>query len=363
MLPGNSLRVYLVGLAVMALLALAVAERMRHPVKAPHHDDKLRAARLTSLAFKALREERMGSGMIVDTVNDPNQTGLVGEEFTLVTTDRGVLLAKLTSLNPNFAAVIVDYLRRAGFGRGDLAAVGMTGSLPALNVAVLAAVETLGGTAVSVTSVGASMWGANDPNFTWLDMERVLVDKGILQARSVAASLGGGEDRGRGISPEGRRLIRDAARRNGVPLIEEPTLEENIRRRMEIFDEKRGRRRYDVYVNVGGGLASLGATENGRLVAPGLNIGLGLHNFPRKGAMILMGERGVPIIHLLDILRLADENGLPVAPVPLPEIGQGQVFTREEYHVPGVALVLVLYVGLTILFLHLGLRESTRGGS
>ena len=88
-----------------------------------------------------------------------------------------------------------------------------------------------------------------------------------------------------------------------VPLLEERTLEESIDRRMAIFDEARGRKPYDVYVNVGGGLASLGASANGKLVKPGLSIGLGLHNFPRKGAMVLMGERGVPVIHVLDVLE------------------------------------------------------------
>lgn len=359
---ANSLRIYLVGIAVLAIIALAVAERMRHPVRAPYYGDKLRAARLTSLGQKALREERWGPDTVIDVVNDPNHTGLIGEEFTLITTDRGDLRAKLTSLNPNFAGVIVQYLRRIRFGEGDIAAVGLTGSFPSLNLAVLAAIESLGGKAVPVTSVGASMWGANDPEFTWLDMERALVEKGVLQNGSVAASLGGGEDRGRGLSPEGRRLLRQAAERNGVPFIEMRTLEASIDRRMEILDEERGSRPYDVYVNVGGGLASLGAAANGKLVRPGLNVGLGLHNFPRKGVMVLMAERGVPVIHMLDIVRLAEENGLPIAPVPLPAVGEGEIFTREQYWLPGICLVLAAYVGLSILVLYMGLRESTKGG-
>ncbi len=361
MYHARSLRVHLIGLAALGILALAVAERMRHQVAAPHYEEKLNAARLTALAHKALQEERWGAAHVIDTVNDPNETGLIGEEFTLITTDRGVLRAKLTSLNPNFAAVIVDQLMRAGFRRGDLAAIGMTGSFPALNAAVLAAVESLGGRAISIASVGASMWGANDPSFTWLDMERVLAEKGILQSRSVAASLGGGEDRGRGLSPEGRRLIREAVKRNGTLLIEEETLEESITRRMQIYDEERGTRQFAVYINVGGGLASLGASENGRLVRPGVNIGLGLHNFPRKGVMILMAERGVPVVHLLDLLDLARENGLPVAPIPLPEVGEGEIFTHTQYHAAGVSLVLCVYVGLVILVLTLALRERVRG--
>jgi poly-gamma-glutamate system protein len=358
--PARPLLVSVLGLASLGVLALAIAERTRHPVEAPYHDEKLAAARLTAQAHRILREERWGPRPILDTVNDPNETGLIGEEFTLITTDRGVLGAKLTSLNPNFGALVVGFLRDAGFGPGDLAAVNMTGSFPALNAAVLAAIESIGGRAVAITSVGASMWGANDPDFTWLDMERVLVERGVLHTRSVAASLGGGEDRGRGLSPEGRRLLREAAARNGIPLIEEPTLEDSIARRMDIFEAERGTERYRVCVNVGGGLASLGATQNGRLLVPGLSREVGLHNFPRRGVAILMAERGVPLVHLLEVEQLAREHGLPTAPVPLPEPGDGEIFAHEDYHRAGVSLVLIAYLALVPTVLHLSLRESAK---
>jgi poly-gamma-glutamate system protein len=360
MYPVRPLLVSVLGLAALGVLALAIAESTRHAVEAPYYEEKLHAAQLTAIAHRTLREERWGTGPVIDTVNDPNETGLIGEEFTLITTDRGVLGAKLCSLNPNFGALVVGFLRDAGFGPGDLAAVNMTGSFPALNAAVLAAIESIGGRAVAITSVGASMWGANDPDFTWLDMERALVERGVLQTRSVAASLGGGEDRGRGLSPEGRRLIREAISRNGIPLIEEPTLEDSIARRMAIFEAERGKDRYRACINVGGGLASLGATQNGRLISPGLSRELGLHNFPRRGVVILMAERGVPVVHLLEIEQLAREHGLPTAPIPLPEPGDGEIFAHEDYHRAGVSLVLVVYLALVPIVLHLSLRESAK---
>jgi len=360
MYPARPLLVSVVGLAALGMLAIAIAERTRHAVEAPYYDEKLRAAHLTEQAHRVLREERWGTRSIIDTVNDPNETGLIGEGFTLITTDRGVLGAKLTSLNPNFGALVVGYLRDAGFGPGDLAAVNITGSFPALNAAVFAAIESIGGRAVVITSVGASMWGANDPEFTWLDMERVLAEHGVLHTRSIAASLGGGDDRGRGLSPAGRRLIREAVQRNGIPLIEEPTLEDSIARRMEIFEAERGQEHYRACINVGGGLASLGATQSGRLIRPGLSLELGLHNFPRKGVVILMAERGVPVIHLLEIDQLAREHGLPTAPVPLPEAGDGEIFSHEDYHRAGVSVVLVAYLALVPIVLRLSLRESAR---
>ncbi|TWT82059.1 Capsule biosynthesis protein CapB [Planctomycetes bacterium CA13] len=52
--------------------------------------------------------------------------------------------AKLTSTNPNMAAVVVDMLKAAGVGKGDLVAVGYSGSFPGMNVSVLAALNTIG---------------------------------------------------------------------------------------------------------------------------------------------------------------------------------------------------------------------------
>jgi len=46
-------------------------------------------------------------------LNDPNRSGLIGEKYSLITTDRGDLTAKLTTLNPNISAIIVDFFQKA----------------------------------------------------------------------------------------------------------------------------------------------------------------------------------------------------------------------------------------------------------
>ncbi len=97
---------------------------------------------------------------------------------------------------------------------------------------------------IIITSVGASNWGANDPYYTWLDMEKVLFKEGIFENKSVAASIGGGLDRGRGLSPEGRQLIVDAIERNGIEFINEEHLESSIQKRIEIYNEAPKKRQY-----------------------------------------------------------------------------------------------------------------------
>jgi poly-gamma-glutamate system protein len=175
-----------------------------------------------------------------------------------------VLEAKLTSVNPYFAALFVDYFHELKLRPGDPVAFAMTGSFPALNIAALAAAEELGLQAIPITSVGASMWGANDPKFTWLDMEKLLNDRGLLHTRSIAASLGGSNDRGRGLSPKGRDLLKDAVERCGIPLIHEPTLDEAILKRVELYDRASGARDIKAYVTSAGAPRASGRASAAR---------------------------------------------------------------------------------------------------
>ena len=50
---------------------------------------------------------------------DINRTGLIGPEWTPLTTSQGILEAKRTSLDPNFAALLVRYFKEAGLEAGD----------------------------------------------------------------------------------------------------------------------------------------------------------------------------------------------------------------------------------------------------
>ena len=61
-------------------------------------------SQLSQLAANYLKNYRLEKGVFIDAINDPNQTALIGQEYTLVTTDRGYIEAKLSSTNPNFAA-------------------------------------------------------------------------------------------------------------------------------------------------------------------------------------------------------------------------------------------------------------------
>lgn len=345
-------KLVLSALTILSLVAFITVEYTKVDVKRKWYDQKLEASILAKKAASYLKEIRLQSGIFIDAINDPNETALIGQDITQITTDRGYIDSKLTSINPNFAAVIVEMLKEVGVKNNDVVAVSFTGSLPGLNIAVLAALQTLRLKPVIITSVGASNWGANDPYFTWLDMENTLFDAGIFKFKSVAASIGGGLDKGRGLSPEGRELIEDAIKRTDAIFINEEFLENSINKRIDIYNKHKINNSIKVYINVGGGIASLGSTENTQFIPTGLIESLPLKNFPSNGVLIEMAKEKIPVIHLLNVTELATTYGLPVSPKPLPNPGSGEVFVKRQYNfVLTIIATLVLVISVLYVFL------------
>lgn len=329
------------------------ADNSRVKVPQPHYEQKLEAANRMKSALDILRKNRQDAGWALDEVNDPNQSALIGTQYSLITTDQGYLGPKLTSMNPNFAAVIVQMLLEAGLSPGDKAAVAFTGSFPAMNLAVIIACEVYGVEPVIITSVGASNWGANDPDFTYLDMESIVQKAGIIKHRSAAASIGGGDDIGRSLSKVGRSLLEDAVKRNNVTLIPPVSLDESKAERRRIYQANAEPNQYKLFINVGGGIAAVGHPKNGNLIPPGLSTIYVPRNYPDRGLLHEYWEQGIPVIHLLNVDKVADEYGLPQAPVPLPKVGHGKIFYEERYNltIAWFAVIVLFSVLLAILLL------------
>lgn len=353
--PGNKSPITLVILAVFALVVLAFAENFKELEKQPYYSLKLRAAELSEIAMEAVKQGGIERGLVIDPENDPNLTGLIGQQYTPITTDRGYLRSKLLATNPNFAAAFIEMFKKAGLKKGDVVVIALTGSLPGLNISCLAACQVMELEPIITTSVGASTWGANDSSYTWLDMEKLLYDKGIIGFRSMAASLGGGSDNGRGLSPYGRRLIEEAIKRNKVQLIQGESLEDNIQTRLRLIEKRAEGRPIKAYINIGGGLASLGSSQNGRLIPPGLNKSLVNRNFPARGVLNYMADANIPVIHVLQIDRLARQFGLPIAIIPNQEAGVGSLYYNEEYSVTNSVILLILLAAVVYIILRVDL--------
>ena len=357
-------RVMYVLASLIAVGVLVATEAFKETLVQPHVEEKLEAARLMQRAMEAIQNHRVRRVGPIDLEADPTNSGMLGLSSSVTTTNTGSLEAKRTTLNPNWAAVVVQLLYDAGVERGGTIAVGVSGSFPALNLAAFSAAEILDLEAISIASVGASSWGGNIPNLTWLDMERVLSDVAILGTRSIAASLGGTRDRAIGMPKTGRRRLREAIKRASVPFIETETDLDSIESRMALYREHAGDRYIQAYVNVGGSLASIGPKTVKRLYRPGLNVRLDPHAVHVDSVMKRFLRDGVPVVNLSKIVPLAEQYGLPLEPVALPQPGQGLVFEREGYNRLLVAGLLgFLLVSLwALLRLDVGSRIAALSG-
>jgi len=335
----------LIVLALISVGLFAVIMNSKQAAKYRGYEVKAAAANLASDAFKAVRDFRRGIGLPIDEINDPNRTGLVGTQYSLITYGRGDQSGAMTASNPNFVAVVIALMRRAGLKSGDRVALGLNGSLPALNIEVLASCQALGLKPVVISAASSGMWGANDPRLTWLDIETVLNRSGILPYKSVAASVGGEGDVGRGLSPEGRALLDSAVSRNKVALLSSDSLAEAVTRRMEIYRREAAGKPIRAFINVGNAAANLG--EESRPPATGV-LDKRPEQLPKPSVIRAMAEQSAQVINLLDVSRLAYRYRFPVAPVPLPALAKGRLFLERKYPV-GLALAFAVIIVLLLL--------------
>ena len=340
-------------LGVLAITFFLVIENTKLEKETDWYDEKIEASRLAKTAHQYLKDIRFKNAEFADNINDPNETGLIGQEFSLISTGRGSLAIKASTVNPNFAGMIIQLLKDAGVEKDDYVALCMTGSFPALNISTIAALQTLGAKPIVISSVTASTWGATDPQFTWLDMETALYEKGIFKSKSIAASIGGNGDIGRALSEEGRTLALRAISRNKLSVVGVDSLEDNIINRVKYFQEASLSKPIGLFINIGGGVASIGSKRNGLAIATGLNEDVKLVDFPdKKGVMFQMAQMKIPIIHLLRLSTLMNQYKLPYEPIPIPEIGEGPLYKTLKYNlliVGGCLLVLVVLIGAIVM--------------
>lgn len=327
-------------MVVAMILVIGVAGICADPVTKPReeYDMMLDAAERAEAAFEAICMERANRGLTIDPENDVNGTGLIGERFTAITTTVGNIEAKRTSTNPNGAALVVKLLWEAGVRSGDRIAVNCSGSFPAMNIAVLCAMDAMKLEGAVFCSVGASTYGANAEEFTYPDMELFLYENGYITRKSQAFSLGGENDQGLEFPTEIKERILKRLSGFGYEYWEEEELETNIRKRMERYGN------VSCFVNVGGNLVSSGGSD-----AYSGKSGVLREMVSNSGLVGKYLERGIPVVHLLNIKKLFSQNGLPIDPIPLPKSGEGEVY-YESAAPAAIAWLLLLAGALGVLW-------------
>lgn len=293
---------------------------------------------------------------------DINGTGLLGSEFTPMTTTLGDLEAKRTTTNPDFAAVILHMLMKAGVKQGDSVAIGASGSFPALLIATLSACKVLGANPIVMCSLGASQWGANMKDFTILDIMYWLSEAGMC-SMPVAVSLGGDLDTGVNFPEDLKQSLLEKIRQYNVEFINESDFAKNVSLRVKRYLTFAGKSRIAAFVNIGGASVNTGTSETFLKLKPGLTT---ISKFPeeaKQGVLHHMARMSVPVINLLYMKGICLEYNLPWDPQPLPVPGESQIykalFNKAKVITVASAHFLSLIVGGFLILKKTRKRKST----
>jgi len=339
----------LIALMVLSVVLFIIAQNSYVVIKTPNYEEKMAAVNLAQAFMDSLKAEIETRGIEIDPIDDPHQTGLIGHRLTSITTDRGILSEKQAAINPNIAAIFVEELIKQRLKPGDKVAVGITGSNPAVNLALYAAMSVLELDPQIIVSLSSASWGANREELTWLDMEAILKQKGLLDFGVRYASLGGSEDMGIGLSDNGIQSLREAMRRNNVPLLLGANLDDNVNIRMAAYQEMLGDdNRYRLFINIGGGLANVGSEPNARLIPEGLNVKLAEREFEKEGVMMKMAKKNVPVLHVRRILRWARNYGLSLEVDKVPVPGEGKIFSSTLHNLTIASICLGILLAAII---------------
>ncbi len=347
----------LIAFALFAIFLFIIISASIRTVKSKSYEEKIKAGQVYQSAQEIIKKERLRLGLPIDPINDPNQTGLIGAQYTTITLERNDLSSVLTTTDPNFPAIFIELFKKLKLKANDTIAIGLDGSLVGANLALYSAIRVLGLKPIIITTVSSAMWGANEAQFTFLDMERICYQEKIFPFRSLYATLGGEDDLGRGFSPQGREELINACRRNQVNLITTENLTTNIAKRVQIYltsetesipSEKiyQGRPRIKAFINIGKSVANIGANRGA------LTQGI-IKNKNKKidpnSVIYQMLMRKIPVINITEANKIASQYGIPIASVPLPALGKGRLFAEKRYS-ETLALIFSILIIIILFF-------------
>ena len=314
-------------LALAAAVSIALWFVFEQALLRPNHPqfaEMLMAARSMQAASRVLWMEKDARGLTPSAQADPNRTGMIGQEYTPITTTIGELPAKRTATNPDFAAALVRQMASLQLARGTPVVIVVSGSFVGGDVAAIAATETLGLRPIVIASLSASMWGANEPEFNLIDMLSTLRERNVIRTRAVAAVLGGGGAIGGRMDPDGVAALRRSAARDGVPIIEARPVATLIDALLARITAAAGDTGPGAVINAGGALIGLGSCRESYEWPPGLTRRAPTCSDGTPGLAMQLAADGLPVLHIINMRRLALEWGLPFDPTPLPIPGNNR---------------------------------------
>ena len=291
----SKLALLAVGMVVIAVLASPVVPR----------GGERQAWETVRAAQEHVADWRREQGTAASREDDPFDCGLIGVEWSPLTTTLGSIEAKQASCNPAWAVRFMRWYRDMGLNEGDTVAIFSSASFPAMLLNALVAAETLGLEVELLVSLGASTWGANHPGAPWPAISAELRRGGYLRNKADFYTLGGSAENGGGMAEEGVSLLEQAAGETGVSMLRAAGVEEMIESKSAIVEQSGAR----LLVSIGGSQANLGTDPDVLRLEPGVH--RPGDDVPAGNGVIASAlETGVPVLHVLNVRELAAREGI-----------------------------------------------------
>ena len=364
-------------LAIFIILAVIITLSTASYSTHRHYDMQIEASNKTLSAMTVLKEREeevsknydYGNGFY-ESFDDKKyydeqnlNTGMIGAEYTAITTTIGNLDSKKTSLNPNFAAVYIKIFEQLSLKKGDEIVINSSGSFPMLGISCVIAAEEYGLKPFVMTSIGASSYGATNPAFTIFDMLEYLYEKEIIKTRINIVSLGGNNDIGDTFGKyndfKDQNAIIERINKSGVTFLYEKHFDTNIEKRLQIINENT--KNVKLFANIGGNSVGIGVRENAYYKENGILYA----NKYKKTSFITSGEgliekflsNGVDVIQMLNLKQIAAEYGLEYGFNKLPDVGTGDAYYEKTYNLTYSIIAILAVLAFLIYYKK---RRSTK---
>lgn len=316
-------------LFILSLLFLFIHYYLKpKEIKSTYYSEMTAAAEKMQLLQKEILSEKLRRGFQIDKDLDKNMTGLIGLEWSGITTTLGNLESKRASAHPDFAALFVKLFKEAGLKKDDSIAANFSSSFPALNLAFIAAADVMGLKSIIVTSVGSSTYGGNIEDFTYLDMENHLYAQNLIKNKTIAYSLGGSGDMGKEFDKGLAEKIKKRLDGYGLKFFYEENFEKNLEQRYEFYNTTAC---CDIkaFINIGKNLLSLGedvdSIDNRKIV-------LSQSTASKTGLVGKFLNDHIPVFYLLNIKSIASHYNLEFDADRFSEIGTSSIYYTSLKH-------------------------------
>lgn len=300
------------GLVSLLILSCIIIYQSLYPVK--KDSDKRLAEKYMIEMIDVVSRHCLEHGIDIDTLSDPKKTGLIGPEWTPITSTVGHLDAKRTTINPEFASLMLVLFQEAGVQEGDTIAIGSSGSFPGLLISSLAAAKVMHLKCKTIISIGSSSYGATRPELTILDIYQLLMRADLVSDPPLGVSLGGEGDLGLDWEKATIYQLREKIYKSNFFFIEEEFLSGSVKSRDSLYGFSKASD-IKVFINAGGAMANIGTSETILGLKPGVVRKFRIPRNDKQGVIHKALQNEIPVIHLLNIKGLAQEYGLKWDPV------------------------------------------------